>query len=410
MGRHNFDEIIERRGTDSIKWQYLKSEVLPMWVADSDFKCPAELLESLEKRLRHGIFGYALLDDMLEEAVAHWMQSRFGWRFGDGCVAQSPGVCTAFSLALESLTSSGDGIAAFTPSYPPLINLPARQGRVALHCPLVRQPEGYAVNFADLEAKLALDRCSLLVLCNPHNPTGKVFSREELLRMGELCLRHNVLIFSDEIHCDYVHKGRHCPIASLSPEIASITLTAVNPSKTFNIAGLYAAAVISPNRDILARFRQSHARYSLHTNVMGALALHTAYRQCAWYADEVAAYTRENLAYAVDFINRNVPAIKTVMPEGTYLLWADCSGLGLDQSGMVGFFLEKARVAPSPGWDFGPGGQTFVRLNLACPRSLAQTGLERIAAAAQTLRTQQTAVRQAQDSAEAGPDQPNGSD
>ncbi|MDR2800072.1 MAG: pyridoxal phosphate-dependent aminotransferase [Desulfovibrio sp.] len=387
MGRHDFDEIVERRGTDSIKWQYLKPDVLPMWVADSDFKCPAELLEVLEERLRHGIFGYAQWDAMLEEAVAHWMQSRFGWQFGDGCVAQCPGVCTAFSLALESLTAPGDSIAAFTPSYPPLINLPALQGRSALHCPLARQPGGHTVDFADLEAKLALEKCTLLVLCNPHNPTGKAFSRAELLRIGELCLRHNALIFSDEIHCDYVHKGRHYPIASLSPEIAAITLTAVNPSKTFNIAGLYAAAVISSNRDILARFRQSYARYSLHTNVMGVLALHAAYRQCAWYADEVAAYTRENLAYAVDFIGRNIPAMKTAMPEGTYLLWVDCSGFGLDRAGMVEFFLEKAKVAPSPGWDFGPGGQTFVRLNLACPRGLAQTGLERIAAAAEMLRT-----------------------
>ncbi|MDR1659167.1 MAG: pyridoxal phosphate-dependent aminotransferase [Desulfovibrio sp.] len=385
MGRHNFDEIIERRGTDSIKWQYLKPGVLPMWVADSDFKCPAELLEILEKRLAHGIFGYARPEVMLEEAVAHWMQSRFGWRIGNGWVAQSPGVCTAFSLAVESLTSPGDSVAAFTPSYPPLINLPVQQGRAALHCPLMRQPDGYAVDFADLEAKLARERCSLLVLCNPHNPTGKVFCGEELLRIGELCLRHNVLIFSDEIHCDYVHRGRHHPIASLSPEIASITLTAVNPGKTFNIAGLYAAAVICSNSDILARFRQIHARYALHTNVMGVFALHAAYKQCARYADEVAAYTRENLAYAVDFISRNIPAMKTVMPEGTYLLWVDCSGLGLDQAGMVGFFLEEAKVAPSPGWDFGPGGQTFVRLNLACPRSLAQTGLERIAAAAERL-------------------------
>jgi cystathionine beta-lyase len=257
---------------------------------------------------------------------------------------------------------------------------------VSLHCSLARRDGGYAVDFTDLEAKLALENCSMLVLCNPHNPTGKVFEREELLRIGELCLKHDVLLFSDEIHCDYVHKGRHYPVASLSPELASITITAVNPSKTFNIAGLYTAAVICPNREALARFRQGYARYSLHTNILGVLALHTAYRQCAWYADEVAAYTRENLAYAVDFIAQNIPAVKTVMPEGTYLLWIDCSGFGLDQAGMVDFFLEKAKVAPSPGWDFGPDCQTFVRLNLACPRCLARTGLERIAAAADALR------------------------
>lgn len=385
MGRHDFDEIIDRKGTDSMKWQYLKPDVLPMWLADSDFRCPAPLLESLEKRLRHGIFGYASADALLENAVLHWMQSRFGWLPDKGCVVHSPGVCAALALLIESFTAVGDNIAAFTPSFPPLINLPAKHGRVSLHVPLVRRDGNYAVDFTVLETGLALERTSMLVLCNPHNPTGKVFAQEELLRIGELCLKHKVTVFSDEVYCDYVHRGRHLPLASLSQEIASISFTALSPGKTFNTAGLYAAAMICPNPDFQARFRQACDRHSLHVNVMGALALDAAYRECAWYADEVAAYTGENLTYAVDFIDRDIPALKTAMPEGTFLLWIDCSGLGLDRARMVGFFMEKAKVAPYPGWEFGPEGEGFVRLNLACPRSTARAGLERIAAASAAL-------------------------
>jgi cystathionine beta-lyase len=385
MAGHDFDEIIDRKGTSSIKWQYLKPDVLPMWMADSDFRCPAPLLETLEKRLRHGIFGYTHPDALLEEAVLHWMQSRFGWLPDKGCVAHSPGVCTALALLIETLTSAGDNIAAFTPSYPPLINLPAKHGRASLHVPLVLRNEKYAVDFVDLENKLALEKTSMFILCNPHNPTGKVFEREELLRIGELCLKHKVTVFSDEVYCDYVYRGRHHPFASLAPEIAGISFTALNPGKTFNTAGLYAAALICLNKDLLACFRQVCERHSLHANIMGVLALHAAYRQCARYADEVAAYTGGNLAYAVDFIRRNIPAVKAVMPEGTYLLWVDCSGLGLNQVGMVEFFMERAKVAPYPGWEFGPEGKNFMRLNLACPRGTAREGLERIAAASAAL-------------------------
>jgi cystathionine beta-lyase len=385
MGRHDFDEIVDRRDTDSLKWRYLKPDILPMWVADSDFRCPEPLLKLLEKRLCHGIFGYAHLDSLVEEAVLHWMQSRFGWLADKGCVAPMPGVCASLALVIENFTAPGDNVATFTPAYPPLFKLPVGHGRVSLRLPLVRRGTDYIVDFVDLEAKLALEKTSLFILCNPHNPTGKVFRPEELVRIGELCLKHNVLVFSDEVHCDYAHSGKHQPFASLAPDFAARSFTAVSPSKTFNTAGLQAAALLCPDRDLMARFKQHAEGRCLRVNTLGALALHAAYTQCAWYADEAAAYVRENLLYAVEYIGENIPALKVVMPEGTYLLWIDCSGLELDQAGMVRFFTEQARVGPFPGWEFGPEGKNFVRLNLACPRSTAREALARVDEAARAL-------------------------
>ncbi|MDR1855971.1 MAG: pyridoxal phosphate-dependent aminotransferase [Desulfovibrio sp.] len=385
MAGHDFDQIIDRTASDSMKWRYLPPGVLPMWVADSDFLCPSPVLEALQKRIAHGVLGYPKGDAMVEEAVRHWLHTRFDATIGDGWVVPVPGLCTAIAMIIETFTAPGDGVAAFTPSYPPIINLPVKLGRKSLHVPLVRENDGYAVDFDALEAALAQKTTTLFILCSPENPTGKVFTREELVRMGELCLKHGVEILSDEIHCDYVHHGRHVPFVALPPEIAFHGITATAPSKTFNMAGLFASAIVSPNRDKIALIRKNIDAHSLHVNVLGLHALHTAYMHCASYADEVCAYVGENLRHAVDFIRERIPVLRTYMPQGTYLLWIDCARLGLDRQGLTGFFMGKAKVGPYPGWEFGPEGEGFARLNLACPRSTVTEALERIAGAVASL-------------------------
>ena len=379
--RHDFDEIIERRGTGSAKWNRYPPEVLPMWVADSDFKAPAPVLEVLQEQVERGIFGYTDgFDRALEKAAAHWMTTRFAWDVAPEEVAFSPGVSATLAVGISAFTAPGESVLMFTPTYPPFYNLTRLNGRKVLGSPLLPGPGGaYAIDWPDLEAKIARPDARLMLLCNPQNPTGRVFAREELERLGELCLRHSITMLSDEIHCDFIAPGRaHIPFASISPEISAITLTGVSPSKTFNIAGLKTAAVISANADLLSRFKETSRRRSLENNTAGLLAFHAAYTRCAAYADQIAAYVRANQELAVEFINGQVPGIEAYLPEGTYLLWLNCAGLDLEQPDLERFFLEKARLGLNSGTDFGPEGLGYMRLNLACPRTTVLEAMQRL--------------------------------
>ncbi|MDL2216812.1 pyridoxal phosphate-dependent aminotransferase [Desulfovibrio sp. OttesenSCG-928-M14] len=380
MPRHDFDEIIDRRGTDSAKWQAVPEGVLPMWVADTDFSAPKPLLLALEKRLKHGIFGYAALQDKdFRLAVAHWMRSRFDWRVEADWVAFSPSVVISLILGIKAFSNPGDSVLFFSPSYPPFFRIPEQHKRKVLTSSLLPAKQGYLIDFDDLEEKMARPETRLFMLCNPHNPTGKVFARDELLRIGKLCLKHGLFVLSDEIHCDFVFPGKkHLPLPLLSEELATNCLVTINPSKTFNIADLHSSAVICPKPEHLKRFVLERDALALHDSSLGRLALTVAYDECAWYADQIAAYVMANAAYAVSFINAHVPGIKAFMPESTFLLWLDCRELGLEQEALQDFFLHKARVLPGNGTDFGPEGQGFMRLNLGCPRSLLSEALARI--------------------------------
>ncbi|MDL2314095.1 pyridoxal phosphate-dependent aminotransferase [Desulfovibrio sp. OttesenSCG-928-C14] len=383
MSRHNFDRILERRGTDSVKWNTYPEDVLPMWVADSDFTAPEPLVSALQKRVAHGVFGYSdMKPAQVGLAVCHWMRSRFGWAVAPEAVAFSPSVVVSLALGVLTFTRPGDGAVFLTPSYPPFFRVCEGHGRRALTSALIPDvdaPGGYRIDFADLESKMAQPGARLFILCNPHNPTGRVFSREELLRMGELCAKYDLLIISDEIHCDYVFPPlAHLPLASLSPDLARRTLTVLNPSKTFNIADLHASALISENPEYLQRFASAAQGLSLHSGALGVLALQTAYLECAWYADEARDYVKANLDFAVPYINANLPGITAYLPQSTYLLWLDCRALGLGQAELVDFFLNKAKLAMNSGTDFGPDGAGFMRMNLACPRATLLEGLKRL--------------------------------
>lgn len=351
-----------------------------MWVADSDFSAPEPVLEALRKRVSHPAFGYANLDDRLDKAARHWMSSRFGWDAPKGSSAFAPGVVASLSLIINSFTQPGDNVVTLSPAYPPLIHKAEQNGRCSLASPMQRGEDGYySIDFADLEEKLARKKTSLFILCNPHNPTGRVFSKEELLHIGDLCLKHNVLVLSDEIHCDYVHRGKHISFPSLSPALAEISLVCINPSKTFNFAGLHTSCVLSANPKILEVYKKNLETAGLHPNILGAIAFEAAYLQCADYADAVCKYVHANLVFAVDFIKREIPQLHANVPEASYLLWVDCRKLGLSQPELMDFFIKKAKVAPSTGSQYnslgGHEGDGFIRLNLACPLDTVKKAL-----------------------------------
>ncbi|MDL2317120.1 pyridoxal phosphate-dependent aminotransferase [Desulfovibrio sp. OttesenSCG-928-A18] len=384
MPVHDFDRIIDRRGGDSVKWNSYPADVLPMWVADSDFTAPEPVIRAMEERVRHGAFGYSdSRNESLKRAVEHWLSSRFSWQPDKDWIVFSPSVVVSLALSVRSFTRPGDAVLFLTPSYPPFFSIPRAHGRESLGSSMPVRNGRYEIDFADLEEKMARPATRMFVLCNPHNPTGRVFSQEELCRIGELCLKHGLVIVSDEIHCDYVFPGRrHLPFPSLAPELAERCLMAINPSKTFNIADLHASAVICPNKELRERFSSAAAAMALHSSALGILALSTAYMECAWYVDQLLPYLKRNLDLAASHINERIPGIKTRVPEASYLLWLDCREMGLPQAELKRFFLEKAKLALNSGTDFGVEGEGFMRLNLACPIATVHEALGRLERAA----------------------------
>ena len=381
MSQFNFDQILVRRGFDGYKWNRYPQDILPMWVADSDFKSPQEVIDALAQRVKHGIFGYTHPEDQaFAKAAARWMQVRFAWEADPAWVEFSPGVCAALSLCVNAFSTPGDDVVMLTPVYPPFFLSLISNGRNPVSSSLRLCNNNYEIDFEDLENKLSQPRARVLFLCNPHNPTGRVFTRAELLRIGELCLKHHIIVISDEIHCDYVYPGhKHIPFPALSKELAQISLTTISPSKTFNIADMHTAAVLSASPQLLARYRAASSSANLGKHSLGIIAFTTAYTQCDAYADAALQYVQANLEYAVNYISQHIPEIKAYMPQSTYLLWLDCSGLGFAlQDDLMNFFLNKAKVALNSGTDYGPEGKQFMRINLACPRELVQEGLSRI--------------------------------
>ncbi|MDR0828251.1 MAG: pyridoxal phosphate-dependent aminotransferase [Desulfovibrio sp.] len=383
--QYNFDEIIERRGTRSEKWDLYPPDVLPLWVADSDFKSPVPVIEAIQKLVKRGVFGYTLADGAFERAYARWAETRYGWAADPGWVLWSPSLGAALATCIRAFTVPGERVAMLSPIYPPFINLCHVNGRIPEQSALRDAGAGYTIDFADLEDRLAHPQTKLLLLCNPHNPTGRVFSVQELERIGELCLRHKIVIFSDEIHADIIFKGRHTAFPALSKELAAITLVGMNASKTFNLADLRSAAVLSSSPELRKTFAGEIARANLGRNSLGIAGVIAAYTDCDDYADQLVPYLEANLRHAVDFLTASTPKIKAGMPESTFLLWLDCKKIGLAQPDLVKLFLERGKVALNSGISFGDGGEGFMRLNVACPRATLQEGLNRIAAALSTL-------------------------
>ncbi len=374
----DFDRIIERRNTESVKWNWFDDDVLPMWVADMDFRSPEAVIDALHQRVEHGVFGYGGPPEGLREAIVDHLIERQNWQIEPGEIDFISGVVTGFTHAIYSLTEPGDSVLIQTPVYPPILAAPGSTGRECVHNELIRDGNGrYEIDFDDFEAKAA-SGVKLFILCSPHNPVGRVFTQEELSRMAEICLRHQVLICSDEIHGDLIFPGnQHIPIASLSPEIAAITVTYFAPSKTFNLAGLSTSVYVVQNVEMRKKLQHNMQLILGHPSILGLHAARAAYGSGGEWLNNLMHYLVKNRDFLVNFVNTELPGVETWSPEGTYLAWLDCRNLGLKSSPQT-FFLDKAKVGLNDGHDFGEQGEGFVRLNFGCPRALLEEGLARM--------------------------------
>ena len=389
--KYNFDKSVDRLGTSSVKWDYLdrffgNKEVLPMWVADMDFEVPQPVIDAVVKRAQHGIYGYTEKPDSFYASIANWMKKRHGWHISNEWITVCPGVVPALCFSVLSFTEPGDKVLLQSPVYHPFFSAIEDNGRIIVNNRLKQENSRYEMDFEDLKAKLA-GGVKLMILCSPHNPIGRVWSKEELKKVGELCARYDVTIVSDEIHSDLVYSGcKHIPAASISEELAMRTVTCIAPSKTFNIAGLSTSAVIIPDKALRHKFNSTLKRLGIEmSNLFGITALEAAYNNGDEWLDQVLAYMEGNLDYLVDYFDTRIPQIKVTKPQGTYLAWLDCRELGMNQKDLVDFFTNKAGVGLNDGAAFGAGGEGFMRMNISCPRSLVEEALKRIERAVKSL-------------------------
>lgn len=376
--QYNFDEMIPRRETDSIKWNLYDQNVLPFWVADMDFKSPQPVIDALEARIKHGVFGYATEDKKLKEVIKERLQKLYQWNVSEEEIVFLPGVVNGFNLVIHALTKPGDQILMQTPVYHPFLIAPQNARTLRKDLPLkLDTNRKYEIDFDHFENSVDLNS-GMFLLCNPHNPVGKVFTRDELSKMAEICLENNIYICADEIHSDIIFPGhKHIPIASIDPEIAQKTITLMAPSKTFNIAGLGCSFAVVQNPELMNRLKQARQGLVSEVNLLGYTAALAAYQNGNEWLSQLLVYLEGNWNTLDSFIEENLPEIKITPLEGTYLAWLDCSGMKIDRSPYE-FFLQEAGVACNDGKIFGPGGEGFVRLNFGCPRSMLLEGLERM--------------------------------
>ncbi|WP_175990516.1 MalY/PatB family protein [Bacillus sp. Marseille-Q1617] len=384
---NEFERIIDRKGTSSVKWDMTKTvfgkdDVLPMWVADMDFLPPAEVSEALKNRLDHGIFGYTFVGDGPAEAITDWVKKRHGWSIHKSWLQYSPGVVPAIAAIIQALTKPGDKVLVQSPVYTPFFTMTEENDRVIENAPLVYEDGAYSISFDDFEASLKKG-VKVFLLCNPHNPSGRVCSREELTKMAELCQKHNVIIVSDEIHSDLVYRSHtHTPVAAIDESYREMTITLIAPSKTFNLAGLQASAMITPNKEFRDKIADVHKKQGFFTlNTFGITGMEAAYRYGEKWLENIMDYLSENVKITKSFLEENLPDLHLVEPEGTYLLWIDCNKLGISDDELKERLLERGKLGLEPGPKYGKGGEGFVRMNIACPREVLMDGLERLAKA-----------------------------
>ena len=382
----DFDRVIDRRRTASNKWRKYGDDVLPLWVADMDFASPEPVVRALRERAEHGVYGYLYEEPEFAEIFVDRLQKRYGWRVSPEAVVLLPGVIPGFNMAARAIAEPGDGILIQTPAYPPLLRVPGNIGLTHDAMELTRRADGRYLVDLDAFPSAIRDRTKLFLLCNPHNPVGRAYERAELDGMAEACLRRDLVIISDEIHCDIMFSGhQHTPIASLAPEIASRTMTMMAPSKTFNLAGLKISVAVIPDARLRERFLAQKLDLVHGLNVFGFTAALAAYRDGQAWLDELLRYLEANRDFMHEYVRANLPGVTMSPPEATYLAWLDCREARVPGGDPWTFFLERAKVALNDGAVFGAGGKGFVRLNFACPRSILREGLERMRGALATL-------------------------
>ncbi len=381
--QHDFDRLVERRGSDSMKWSRYPGDVLPLWVADMDFTSPPAVVEALRRRVEHGVFGYGVEPPEMRAVVQDRLQSLYGWRVNPEDLLFLPGVVVGFNLTARAVGEPGDGVLIQTPSYPPFFAVGPNTGRTVETAPLVRTERGYEIDFEAFEGAIT-PRTRVFLLCNPHNPVGRVYSRAELERLAEICLRHDLVICSDEIHQDFVYPGHtHVPIASLAPEVARRTVTLISPSKTYNIAGFHFAIAVAGDQELMGRLKAATGGLlASRPGLLDFVAGLAAYKEGNGWLEEALSHLRGNRDFLVGFVRDSLPGVSVFEPEGTYLAWLDCRRAGIDGPPWE-FFLKEARVALSEGIAFGPEGEGFVRLNFGCPRATLEEALGRMKEALQ---------------------------
>ena len=392
MGHYNFDQIIDRHNTKSLKFDFAvkrgrPADINPFWVADMDFPIADGIKEVLHKAVDHGIFGYTETEESYFQAISSWLSDRLGWTPQEEWLIKTPGVVFALAMAVQAFTQPGDGVLIMQPVYYPFSEVIEDNGRHIVNVPMVRGPESYAIDFQGLEDAMAKGTIKLFLLCSPANPVGRVWTQEELRQLGDLCNRYGVLVVADEIHADFVwgdHKHHVYP--SLGPDYANNCILCTAPSKTFNIAGLQISNIFIPNPDIRARFKSAvtAAGYS-QANAMGIFACQAAYQTGAQWLDEVKAYIWDNILYTKAYLEEHLPQLKMYVPQGTYLVWIDCSALPMTAEEREQWLWHDAKLWLDSGAIFGPDGKDFERINVACPRSVLHGGLEQLRRAVEAL-------------------------
>ena len=384
--KYDFNKYMDRRGTDCEKWDGLKDDfgrgdLLAMWVADMDFPAPPEVLEAIHKKVDEGALGYPMIPDSLRDTVRAWEREHYGLEFGREAVSWAPGVVAGLSFAVMGLTKPGDQIIIQTPVYMPFYRTVREAGRIIAKNPLKYENGRYTMDFEGLE-KLITPTCRTLILCSPHNPVARVWSREELERLTDIAIRKNMIIISDEIHQDLVYSdAKHICIGSL-PGMAERTVTFIAPSKTFNIAGMKASVAIIPDELLRGIYVSVLERFHLNSiNILGITAMEAAYGKCGEWHRELVAHLEGNRDYMEAFVKERMPKAHMDHPEGTYIFWIDFRGYGFNDETLTDFLVNEAKVALDPGTWFGVEGDGFARLNIGTTRAMLKEGLERIAGA-----------------------------
>lgn len=378
--KYDFDEIIDRRGTNCVKWDGAENpDVLPMWVADMDFRTAPPIIEALSRRVDHGVFGYTRVPQSYYESITGWFARRHGWNIDNDWIIYTSGVVPALSAIIKALTAPGDKVLIQTPVYNCFFSSIRNNGCEIVESPLVYADNTYSIDFEDLERKVSDPKVKAMILCNPHNPAGRVWSRDELIRIGEICIRHDVVVIADEIHCELVMPGyEYTPFASISEEFSRHSVSCVSPSKAFNIAGLQIANIVCADAGRRAKIdRAININEVCDVNPFGVIALQAAYNEDAEWLDQLLEYIHGNYEYMRRFCEEHLPDFPITKLEGTYLVWMDCRKFGMTSAELEKALIQDAKLWLNAGTMYGKDGEGFMRWNIACPRARMIEGLKR---------------------------------
>lgn len=381
----DFNKAADRRGTDSYKWdklyeRYGRNDLLPFWIADSELHTAQAITDGLTERAKQGIYGYTFKPDRYYEAITGWLNKRHQWETEKEWITSSPGVVTALSLCIQSYSEIGDGVIVLSPAYPSFYKKIEEAGRKLIISELVFEDDKFVIDFEDFEKKIRSSNCKLFIFCNPHNPTGRVWTKEELGRIGEICLKNHVIIVSDDIHSDIVYsESKYIPIAKLSSDLRARTITCLSAGKTFNITGLATAVIIIPNRNLREQYNRVLNRYELADgNLFGNIATELAYSKGEPWLDEMLKYIENNRDYLIHYLKQYSSSLRGIRPEGTFMALIDCSGLHLKNDELFRYFIDELGIVVNGGHTFGENINGCVRFNFSCALPLLKEGLSRL--------------------------------